>query len=80
MSDSPTPVVVTPKPWWESKTAMFNLLLMILGLAIYVIEGIQSGQLKPPWAIDEATTTFWLGLLNFVLRWLTTQPITAGRS
>lgn len=72
-------VLVEVKPWYTSKTAVVNLLLMIIGLALYVGQGIQTGELKPPWAIDEATLTFWLGVLNFILRWVTTQPITTGK-
>ena len=78
MSDNQTPVLVTPKPWYASRTIWFNAILMIVGVVVYVLQGIQTGQLQAPWVIDEATLTFWIGVLNMVLRFVTTQPIATG--
>lgn len=75
MSDS-QPVMVTSKPWYMSRTMWVNLTLAIVGLAVYLLTAIQTGQLQNPFDIEPDTLAFWVGVLNMILRWLTTEPIT----
>lgn len=78
MSDSQQPVTGTPKPWWTSKTIIANIIIAVLGLAMYILQGIQTGQLQPPWVIEPQTLSFWYGVLGMILRFVTTQPVTGG--
>lgn len=73
------PVLVTPKPFWESRTVWVNTILMLAGLLAYVLRGIQMGEISSPFEVDAVTLSFWIGVLNLILRSLTTQPVTRGR-
>lgn len=73
-------LIVTAKPWYKSKTMIANIILMALGLLMYILQGLESGQLESPWAIDQAQLTFWYGVLGTILRFVTTQPLEVGKS
>lgn len=88
MSDSPTQVIVTPKPWWESKTNWYNLGKGILGFATLIIGFLimsqQQGTL--PFTIDPKWLAFGAGLVALLdgtagiyLRSVTDQPVTRGK-
>lgn len=77
MSD--TPVVVTPKPFWQSKTIIFNAIVLILTVATFLLDQQRAGLL--PFAIDEKWLMFIIaaaGGINVYLRAITTQPVTGG--
>jgi hypothetical protein len=63
---------VTPKPWYQSKTVVLNLVVCLIMALIAVLEVLQQA--------DGALTTTTLiaaalAGLNVVLRFVTTQPI-----
>lgn len=60
------------KPFWQSKTLWFNLLIVLL----FVIDGIQAGQILSDYNIDPEVLLFLSGLGNLVLRFTTSRPLT----
>lgn len=77
MNDTPTsPVLVQPKPFWESKTVWLNGLLIAAALLMFLIDSQTTGQL--PFELDGKWVAFLLGLANFSLRFVTTAPVTSG--
>lgn len=77
MSDNQTPVVVTPKPWYESKTVWVNALTMAAALLMFLTASQEAGQL--PFSLDSRWVIFILGLINFALRFMTNAPVTASK-
>lgn len=74
MSDSQTPVVVTPKPWWESKTNWFNALTIAAAVLGFIIDMQTVAGL--PFDIDPRWLAIGLGVTNIILRSRTNQPVT----
>lgn len=70
-----TSVVVTPKPWWESKVIIINGLTILAALLVWLIDSQTAGTL--PFELDAKWVAFILGAINFALRWVTTKPVTA---
>jgi hypothetical protein len=58
---------------------LINLAIALLGLAMYILHGVQTGELQSPWAVAPDTLSFWYGVLNMVLRYLATQPIAGSK-
>lgn len=77
MSDLPVkPVLVMPKPWYQSKTIWANGLTMAAALLMFLNTAQAAGEL--PFNLDSRWVIFALGLLNFGLRWITTAPVEGG--
>jgi hypothetical protein len=62
-----------PKNWWESKTIRTNVIVMVLAVILYVLQGISDGALQVQ--IDPAVVALALGVVNIVLRFVTSQPV-----
>jgi len=84
MSDQQTPVEVTPKFWWESKTMRFNTVVGALSLfgaiALFLLDSQRAGLL--PFEIDARWLLLAVGLINVVNIWLrsvTNQPVTRSK-
>lgn len=77
MSDTQTPVVVTPKPWWESKTHWINGLTVAAIVLSFVIDMQMTDGL--PFNLDPRWITLGLGIVNIILRSVTNQPVTLGK-
>lgn len=74
MSDNPTtPVLVTPKPWYTSKTIWVNGLTIAGAAMLFLIGAQTAGEL--PFVLDAKWVAFILGLINFGLRFITVAPI-----
>lgn len=70
---SEQPVVVTPKPWYESKTILINGLVFLISVVVWIGESQTAGIL--PFDIDPETLAMILTALNLVLRFATSQPV-----
>lgn len=79
----PAPVLVQPKPWWRSKTDIYNIIKTVLGLITAIVTVLMTlqanGQL--PFEVDPR----WLGLIlaldgaaGIWLRGVTDSPVTMG--
>lgn len=66
------------KPAWQSKTIWLNGAVFVLALAIYIVRGIQAGEFSAWISVDQETIAMVLTLLNLILRFVTTQPITVS--
>lgn len=64
---------MTDKPWYTSKTVWVNLILVILSIAAYVLQGIGSGDL--PVNIDGEVVLFFSGVVNLFLRFMSNQGL-----
>ncbi len=76
MNNHPTSVVVTPKPWYESKMIWVNAITMAAALLMFLNTAQTAGEL--PFNLDSRWVIFILGLLNFILRWITVAPVEGG--
>lgn len=68
-----TPVVVTPKPWYKSKTILVNLVvavLMILEAKFSLLQPYIPGNIYAYFAVA-------LPVVNTALRVITSAPVTA---
>lgn len=74
MSDNQTPVVVTPKIWYASKTMWFNGLTVAAMILSFVIDTSMDGGL--PFSLDPRWISLALGVVNILLRAVTSQPVT----
>lgn len=72
MTDQTT-VVTTTKIWWQSRTIWLNGLIVLAALIAFVIDSQTTGTL--PFDLDPKWTAFLLGLVNFILRFSTSQPV-----
>lgn len=77
MPDNQMSVVVTTKPWWESKTLWFNGLTMAAALLVLIMEMSTAGTL--PFPIDARWIVFAQALINFTLRFISNSPLTGGK-
>ena len=62
-----------PKPWWQSKTVWINLVVFLLGLIAYVLNGVQTGEVALD--VDADTVAMILGVIGLVMRFLTTRAV-----
>lgn len=65
------------KPWYQSKTVIFNGVVLLLTIALYVLQGISSGQLTLP--VSPEIVALLIGIVNLVLRFFTDKPIGGPR-
>ncbi len=70
-------VTVEVKSPWESKTLVFNALVIIAALLVWLVDSQTSGTL--PFEIDARWLAFILSAVNFALRFATSQPVTGGK-
>lgn len=61
------------KPWWQSKTVWINLVVFLLGLIAYVLNGVQTGEVALD--VDADTVAMILGVIGLVMRFLTTRAV-----
>jgi hypothetical protein len=78
MSNTPAPVVVTPKPFWESKTNWVNGLTVLAMILTFVLDTSMAGGL--PFNLDARWIALGLGVINIWLRSITNQPVTRGKA
>lgn len=62
-----------PKPWWQSKTVWINLVVFLLGLIAYVLNGVQTGEVALD--VDADTVAMILGVIGLVMRFLTNRAV-----
>jgi hypothetical protein len=62
------------KPWWASRTIIFNAIAIAVATAVANIEALRA--LLPPAAFQ--WFAFVLPIVNVALRTITTQPVTAS--
>lgn len=72
------PVVVTPKPWWESKTVWFNGLTMLVVFLALIMQMSDAGTL--PFPVDPKWIVFLQAIINLILRFVTNAPVTASKT
>jgi hypothetical protein len=63
------------KPWYQSKTIIFNLAATVAAFAVTAIEPLRA--LMSPTAYLIASTA--VGLANVALRFITSQPLTTDK-
>lgn len=68
-------VKLDAKPWYESKTLWVNIVVMVLSVALFVLQGISDGALVLPFEVSPELIIFLIGLLNAGLRLFTVQPV-----
>jgi hypothetical protein len=64
----------TSKPWYQSKTILFNALTIVIAVAAYF-------GFTPDQAVTLQVSTFLVALspvVNLVLRFFTTQPVASS--
>lgn len=66
-------VITTVKPWWQSKTLWINGLTILAALIAMLIDMQAAGDL--PFDLDGEWVAFVLAMVNFVMRWMTGQPL-----
>lgn len=74
------PVVVTPKPWYESRTIITNAVVLIVTVATFLLDQQRAGLL--PFTLDEKWLVFIMGIvgvINVYLRTITEAPIEGGK-
>lgn len=64
-----------PKPWYQSRTVWINLAVTILMALVFVLEGMTAGDLHTPVTLNPELAVLLLGVLNVILRFLTSKPI-----
>jgi hypothetical protein len=77
MSDNLPAVIVQPKPWYTSKVVIVNGLTIAGALLIWLIDSQTAGAL--PFEMDAKWVAFILAGVNFILRFVTTAPVTASK-
>jgi hypothetical protein len=63
-----------PKPWWQSKTIVVNLLVVVAASLTELAGWLGASGLGSGWALVA------LGVVNTVLRFITTRPIDVGNT
>ena len=61
------------KSWMESKTMWVNLFIFMLGLASFILRGVQTGEVQLD--VSPETVSMLYGIIGIVLRTLTKQPV-----
>ena len=61
------------KSWMESKTMWFNVIVFALGLAAYILKGVQAGEI--PLDVSPEILSMLYGIVGIILRWITKQPV-----
>lgn len=67
------PQMVTPKPWYESKSVWFNALTIASVVLVFLIQQQDAGLL--PFVIDAKWIVFGQGAINLILRFVSGAPI-----
>lgn len=66
-----------PKPWYTSKTLWWNVLTIVLAILGFLMTTAAQGGL--PFHIDTRYLVLVAGVVNILLRCVTTQPLTGGK-
>lgn len=61
------------KPWYQSRTIWINAAVVVLGLVMYVLNGVQTGEVALD--LDADTVAMLMGIIGIVLRSLTNQAV-----
>lgn len=61
------------KAWYQSKTVWVNLVIFVLGLLAYILEGVTTGRVQLD--LDADTVAMLTGVIGLVLRFLTTRAV-----
>lgn len=61
------------KPWYQSRTIWINAAVVVLGLVMYVLNGVQTGEVALD--LDADTVAMLMGIIGIVLRSLTNRAV-----
>ncbi len=64
-----------PKPWYQSRTVWINVIVSVLVSLAFVLEGMTAGDLQTPVEVNPELAVLLLGVLNVILRFVTSKPI-----
>lgn len=65
--------MVYGKDWYKSRTVWINILIFVLGLAAYILKGIQTGEVQLD--VSPETISMLYGIIGILLRRISSQPL-----
>jgi hypothetical protein len=64
-----------PKPWWQSRTLIVNLVIIALTVGLAVLAEFGIRPLPQPGPEIQAWVVVIVSVINLILRWWTSEPI-----